>query len=332
MKLLSLPRRGYVKEPTPLEFLPAFSKALGKGVNVHIKRDDVLPGAGGGNKTRKLDFIFGEAVQNGVDAVITCGAIQSNHCRLTLSWAVKEGIDCHLVLEERVPGSYRKNASGNNLLYHLLGAKSMTVLTNGADRQATMDSLANTLRGNGKTPLIIPAGASNTLGSTGYATCALELLQQAYAASLPLDAVFVPSGSAGTQAGMIAGFALAHAGIPVYGINVSRKNDLQAPKVLALTREIAAFIDAGTIPDEACINKDDYIGPGYSLPTEGMIEAVKLLAHTEGILLDPVYSGKAMAGMIDIIRKDAFKPGANVVFLHTGGSPALYEYTDTFID
>jgi len=330
MKLVSLPRRGYVTTPTPLEFLPAFSKALGQGVNIYIKRDDLLPGAAGGNKTRKLDFIMAEALKNGVDAVITCGGIQSNHCRLTLSWAVKEGLDCHLVLEERVKGTHREDASGNYLIYKLLGAASTTVLTNGEDCTDVMRKLADTLRTQGKNPMIVPSGGSNALGSAGYAACALELFRQSYDAGLSIDALFTPSCSAGTQAGLMAGMAAFQTGIPVYGINVRRKNELQIPMVRSLAGETAAFIGSGPVPDEACINFDEYVGQGYSIPTEGMIEAVKLLAHTEGILLDPVYSGKCMAGMIDLVRKGTFAAGANIVFLHTGGSPALYMYSGIF--
>ena len=330
MKLNSLPRRGYVTAPTPLEFLPNFSKVLGKGVNIYIKREDLLPGAAGGNKTRKLDFIMAEALKNGADTIITCGAVQSNHCRLTLSWAVKEGLDCHLVLEERVKGTYKEDATGNYLIYKLLGAASTTILTNGENCVDVMRELADKLRAQGKTPLIVPSGGSNALGSAGYAACALELFRQSYDANISIDALFTPSCSAGTQAGLMAGMAAFQTGIPVYGINVNRKNELQIPMVRALAGETSAFIGAGPVPDEACINYDEYIGQGYSIPTEGMIEAVKLLAHTEGILLDPVYSGKCMAGMIDLIRKGAFAANANVVFLHTGGLPALYVYSDIF--
>ncbi|MBQ4615952.1 MAG: pyridoxal-phosphate dependent enzyme, partial [Mailhella sp.] len=156
MNLAQFPRRGYVKTPTPIEFLPNFSKALGGKVNVYIKRDDLLPGCSGGNKTRKLDFCIADALAKGADTIITCGAVQSNHCRLTLSWAVHEGLDCHLVLEERVPGSYNVEASGNNFLFQLLGVKSITVVPGGSPMLDEMEKVAEKLRAEGKKPYIIP--------------------------------------------------------------------------------------------------------------------------------------------------------------------------------
>ena len=180
MNLARFPRRGYVREATPLEFLPAFSKALGNKVNIWIKRDDLLPGAGGGNKTRKLDFSIADALAQGADTIITCGAVQSNHCRLTLSWAVKEGLECHLVLEERVPGSYKPEASGNNFLYQLMGVSSISVVPGGSNMAAEMEKKAEMLRREGRKPYIVPGGASNPVGALGYVQCAQELMQQMF--------------------------------------------------------------------------------------------------------------------------------------------------------
>lgn len=174
MNLAKFARRGYVTAPTPLEFLPNFSRALGAGVSVYMKRDDMLPGAGGGNKTRKLDFCVADALNKGCDTLITCGAVQSNHCRLTLSWAVHEGMDCHLVLEERVPDSYNPEASGNNFLFQLMGVKNITVAQKGTDMMAAMQKVADKLSAEGKKPYIIPGGASNALGSLGYVSCMEE--------------------------------------------------------------------------------------------------------------------------------------------------------------
>ena len=285
MNLARFPRRGYVKEPTPLEFLPAFSKALGDKIRLWIKRDDLLPGAGGGNKTRKLDFTIADALSKGADTIITCGAVQSNHCRLTLAWAVHEGLDCHLVLEERVPGSYNPLASGNNFLYQLLGVKSITVVPGGSNMMEEMEKVAAKLREKGRKPYIVPGGASNAVGALGYVACAQELMEQMFAKQLEFDHIVVPSGSAGTH------FDMPRASVKVF---------------------------------------DDYVGPGYSLPTDAMVEAVTMLARTESILLDPVYSGKAMSGLMDLTRKGYFPEGAKVLFLHTGGSPALFAYEDTF--
>ncbi len=331
MNLAKFPRRGYVKEATPIEYLANFSKALGNKVNVYMKRDDLLPGCAGGNKTRKLDFSIADALSKGADTIITCGAVQSNHCRLTLAWAVHEGLDCHLVLEERVKGSYNPEASGNNFLYHLLGVKSITVVPGGSPMMEEMEKVAEKLRAEGKKPYIIPGGASNHIGALGYVSCAQEIMQQMFEMGLNFDHVVVPSGSAGTHAGMIAGFYGNNMDVPMIGIDVSRPGDVEAAIVHKLAQETLDYIGAGvTLPEEKVVCFGDYYQPGYSIPNDGMVEAVKMLARTEAILLDPVYSGKAMAGMIDLIRKDYFPKGANVLFLHTGGSPALYAYLPTF--
>ncbi len=332
MNLSQFPRRNYVQDATPIEALPAFSKAIGGKVNIFIKRDDLLPGCAGGNKTRKLDFCIADALENGADTIITCGAVQSNHCRLTLSWAVKEEMDCHLVLEERVAGSYKEDGSGNNFLFQLMGVKSTTVVPGGSNMLGEMEELAAKLKKEGKKPYIIPGGASNTIGATGYVACAQEIQQQLFDSNLNIDHMVVPSGSAGTHAGIVVGMYGTNAGIPVSGVNVSRKKDVQEEIVHKLAVETAKRVGIREeLPEDQVTCFDGYVGPGYSIPTDGMTEAVKLLAQTESILLDPVYSGKAMAGLIDLVRNDHFTPGSNVLFLHTGGSPALYAYLDTFM-
>jgi len=331
MDLSKFPKRNYLQGPTPIEAVPAFTRALGGKVNVFIKRDDLLPGCAGGNKTRKLDFCIADAIEKGADTIITCGAVQSNHCRLTLAWAVKEGLDCHLVLEERVAGSYKPDGSGNNFLFNILGVKSTKVVPGGSDMVAEMGKVSERLQAEGKKTYIIPGGASNSIGATGYVACAQEVLQQLFEQGLSIDHMVVPSGSAGTHAGIVVGMYGTNAGIPVSGINVSRPKDVQEEIVHKLAVETAKRVGMrGDLPATEITCFDNYVGDGYSLPTESMIEAVKLLAQTESILLDPVYSGKAMAGLIDLVRKDHFAPGANVLFLHTGGSPALYAYLDTF--
>ena len=331
MNLAKFPRRGYVQAPHPRVALHRFSEARGGNVHDFLKRAALLPGTAGGNKTRKLDFCMADALRQGADSIITCGAVQSNHCRLTLAWAVKEGLDCHLILEERVKGSYNPEASGHNILFQLLGVKSISVVPGGSDMMGEMQKLAETLRAEGKKPYVIPGGASNKIGALGYVSCAEEVLRQLFETGLRIEHMVVPSGSAGTHAGIIAGMIGNNAGIPVTGIGVNRKKEAQQAAVLKLAQETLDYIGTGvTMPAEAVVAFDDYVGPGYSLPTDGMVEAVKLLASTESILLDPVYSGKAMAGLIDLVRKDYFPEGSNVLFLHTGGSPALFAYLDTF--
>lgn len=332
MNLSRFPRRRYTPGPTPIEFLPRFSEALG-GVKVYIKRDDLLGLAGGGNKTRKLEFLVADALQKGADTLITCGAIQSNHCRLTLAAAVKEGMSCRLALEERVPGTYDPDASGNNFLYRLLGVEQVRVWPGGSDMMGAMKEMAAEVESEGRKAYVIPGGGSNPIGATGYAACALEILGQVFDMGLDLDRVVCASGSAGTQAGLVCGLAGCHAGLPVIGINVSRPRATQEELVYGLARRTAEHIGIESgVPRDAVACNGDYVGPGYSLPTPEMAEAVRMLARTEGILLDPVYTGKAMAGLIDLTRKGFFEKGSCVLFVHTGGSPALYAYRGAVLE
>jgi len=331
MNFSKFPRRNYLQGPTPIEPMPGLSKALDGKVNLYVKRDDLLPGAAGGNKTRKLEFCLADALDKGCDTVVTCGAVQSNHCRLTLSWAVKEEMDCHLILEERVEGSYKPEASGNNFLFELMGVKSTEVVKGGTDMMAAMEKKAAALKEAGKKPYIVPGGASNAIGALGYAACGEETMNQLNENHLNIDTIVVPSGSAGTHSGMLCGMTGTNSGIPVSGMNVSRTKEVQEEIVYKLAEATAEKLSIrGGIPREDVVCFGDYVGPGYSIPTDAMSEAVKLFAQTESILLDPVYSGKAAAGLIDLVRKDHFPKGANVLFLHTGGSPALYAYLDTF--
>ncbi|HCY84010.1 MAG TPA: D-cysteine desulfhydrase [Desulfobacteraceae bacterium] len=331
MNFTQFPRRPYLNGPTPIESMPSLSKALGGKVNLYIKRDDRLPGAAGGNKTRKLEFCIADAMAQGADTIITCGAVQSNHCRLTAAWSAKEGLDCHLVLEERVEGSYKKEGSGNNFLFELLDVKSIEVVKGGSDMMAEMGKKADELKAQGKKPYIVPGGASNAIGALGYAACAEETMNQLNTEGLSIDHIIVPSGSAGTHAGMVVGISGTNANIPVSGVNVSRTKDVQEELVFKLAVELAEKLGVkGGVERDAFVCFDQYVGPGYSIPTDSMVEAVKLFAKTEAILLDPVYSGKAAAGLIDLVRKGHFAEGANVLFLHTGGSPALFAYMDTF--
>ncbi len=331
MNLTKFPRRNYLQGPTPIEFMPRLTQALGGDVNLYVKRDDLLPGSAGGNKTRKLEFCIADAMEKGADSIVTCGAVQSNHCRLTASWSAKEGLDCHLVLEERVKDSYKKEASGNNFLFELLGVKTIEVVKGGSDMMAEMEKKADELKSRGKAPYIIPGGASNAIGATGYAVCAEETMSQLNQMRLDIDHIIVPSGSAGTHGGMVVGMTGVSGNIPISGVNVSRVKVVQEEIVYKLALETARRLEIrGSVAREDIVCYDQYVGPGYSLPTDSMVEAVKLFAGTEAILLDPVYSGKAAAGFIDLVRRGTFTDGSNVLFLHTGGSPALYAYLDTF--
>ena len=332
MNLARFPRRRYTEGTTPIEKLSNFSKEL-DGPNIFIKRDDLLGLTAGGNKTRKLEFLVAEALSVGADTLITCGAVQSNHCRLTLSAAVKEGLKCRLVLEERVADSYNPEASGNNFLFRLLGVEKIKVVPGGSDMMKEMQNVADELIAESRKPYIIPGGGSTPLGALGYVACAEEILAQAFEKGINFDCVVCASGSAGTHAGLITGFCGNNSLIPIIGINVSRTKEDQEKLVYDLVQKTVDYIGIKSkISKDAVVCYDEYVGPGYSLPTSEMAEAVRMLAGTEGILLDPVYTGKAMAGLIGLIRKGGvFKKNDNVLFVHTGGSPALYAYIEAIL-
>ena len=307
MNLAKFPRRCYTEGKTPIEKLSRLSAELG-GPSIYMKRDDLLGLAGGGNKTRKLEFLVAEALQQDADTLITCGAVQSNHCRLTLAAAVKEGLKCTLVLEERVPGSYRPEAGGNNFLFHLLGVEKITVVAGGSDMMAAMQQVADEVAGESRKAYVIPGGGSTPLGATGYVACAQEIQSQTFDLGINIDHVVCASGSAGTHAGLVTGFYGNNSNIPVSGINVSRSKNEQEQLVYELVKETAEHVGIHSdIPAQAVRCYDEYVGPGYSLPTAEMAEAVRMLAGLEGILMDPVYTGKAMAGLIDLVRKGTFK-------------------------
>lgn len=324
MQLSEFPRRRYVDGPTTIEALPALTKLLG-GPRIFVKRDDKL----GGNKTRKLEFLVAEALAQGADTLVTVGAVQSNHCMLTLLSAIREGLKCRLVLEERVPGSYNPNASGNNFLYRLMGAEELRVVRHGGDPAAAMSDVMDELAAEGRKGYLIPGGGSSPLGSLGYVMCADEILRQSTDLGLPFSAVVCGSGSGGTHAGLAAGAVLRH-GIPAIGVSVRFDTETQVGRIRKLTGEILELLGHGDLtPDIQVV--DEYVGPGYSIPTEETLETIRLLARTEGLLVDPVYTGKAMAGLIGMVREGRWGPDENVLFLHTGGSTALYSYQDAVL-
>ena len=330
MNLHKFPRRRYIAGPTPIEKLERLSGLL--GLNIYVKRDDLLGGLlGGGNKIRKLEYLMGDALSKGADTIITCGAPQSNHCRLTMAAAAKEGLDCQLVIEERVPGSYSQKASGNNLLFHLISDEKPHVVPGGSDIPGEMKQLAAKLEAQGRKPYVIPGGGSNDIGTLGYMSGALEILGQLNEMRLGIDMMVCTSGSGGTQIGLLLGLMTMQSGIPLTGIAISRKKDLQRDVLYKLCQQTADFLGLKCPAPEDIVVEDDYIGPGYSLPTEGMKEAVKLLARTEALLLDPVYTGKTMAGILDLASKNYFGSAKNILFLHTGGSPALYQCSGEFL-
>lgn len=326
MDLSRFPRRRYTVGATPLEFLPNFTKALG-GPKVWIKRDDMLGLAPGGNKTRKLEFLAADALAQGADTLVTCGAPQSNHCRITLAAAVREGLKCRFVIEERVPGSYDANASGNNFMFRLLGVEAITVVPGGSNMAQAMQAVVEDLAREGRKGYIIPGGGSNAIGGLGYVACAQELQQQFFEQGVRIDQVVVGSGSSGTHGGLLAGFLGNHIQIPIVGIGVSRDPVDQNPLVHREAQAVADLLGLKMkVPAESVVSFGDWWRPKYSVPNQAMVEAVQMLARTEGILLDPVYTGKIMAGLIGLSRKGYFRSDENVLFLHTGGAPSLHAY------
>ena len=332
MKLTQFPRVHITHGPTPLEFMPRLTEALG-GPNLYIKRDDCTGLGSGGNKTRKLEFLMADAVKHGADTIITQGATQSNHARQTVAIAVKMGMKCEILLEDRTGfkvENYKK--SGNVFLDHLYGAR-VRELPGGSDMNAAMSAVAEELRADGRKPYIIPGGGSNPIGALGYVTCALEMVNQFNTQDLRVDCVVHATGSAGTQAGLVVGLEGTRSQIPVLGIGVRAAREAQETNVYNLAVKTAELLGVpGSVKRESVKANCDYVGGGYGVPTPGMVEAVTMMARLEGILLDPVYSGKGMAGLIDLCRKGHFKKGENVVFLHTGGAVALYGYMDAFSD
>ena len=310
--------------PTPLEPLPRLSEEL--GVDLWIKRDDCTGLAGGGNKTRKLEFLLGAAFEQDADTLVTQGAVQSNHVRQTAAAAAAHGLACEIILEART-GSKASDyvGNGNVLLDRLFGAAIRTV-PGGSDMAAELEVTADQVRARGGRPYVIPGGGSNPTGALGYVDCAREIVVQADEMDLEVHRIVTATGSAGTHAGLVAGLAVMGADIPVLGIGVRAPKEKQEANVFKLAEETAALLgQPGRVKRERVVADCDYVGEGYGLIDQGVIDALTLAARTDGIVLDPVYSGKAMKGLIALSRQGTFK-GETLVFLHTGGAQGLFGY------
>lgn len=319
--LTLFPRLELIGAPTPLEYLPRLSDHLGR--EIFIKRDDVTPLAMGGNKLRKLEFLAADALREGADTLITAGAIQSNHVRQTAAVAAKLGLHCVALLENPI-GTRAENylTNGNRLLLDLFNTQ-VEMCDALTDPNAQLEELATRLEAQGYRPYVIPVGGSNALGALGYVESALEIAQQCEGA-VELSSVVVASGSAGTHAGLAVGLEQLMPNAELIGVTVSRKVADQLPKVIALQQAVANSLE---LEARAGIQLwDDYFAPGYGTPNDEGMDAVRLLAQLEGILLDPVYTGKAMAGLIDGINQNRFKDEGPILFIHTGGAPALFAY------
>jgi D-cysteine desulfhydrase family pyridoxal phosphate-dependent enzyme len=310
-----LPRIQFAHLPTPLESLERLSEELG-GPTLWVKRDDQTGLAFGGNKTRKLEFLLADARAQGARTLITAGAVQSNHCRQTAAAAAREGFDCILVLTEPEPPP---RYSGNLLLDQLFGAQ--FVWSTRERREQTLEQVLTESKNAGKLPYLIPYGGSNPLGAAAYAYALTELLGQ----GLVPDWIVFASSSGGTQAGLVAGSRMLNYEGGILGISIDEPAEPLRMRIADLANQTSTLLGEELVfpPEEITVNAD-YLGGGYGVMGDLEIDAINLFARTAGLLLDPVYTGRAAAGLIDLIRQDFFDKEANVLFWHTGGTPALF--------
>lgn len=313
--------------PTPIEAMPRLSGELG-GPALFIKRDDCTGLATGGNKTRKLEFLLGEALGQSADILVTHGAVQSNHVRQTAAAACRAGLKCHALLERRVSGMPAQyDTSGNVFLDKVFGA-TLEYRPSGLDMNAETEAVARRLKAEGHRPYFIPGGGSNPTGALGYARCAQEILEQAASDGMSFDWLVTATGSTGTHAGLVAGLHALGSDLRIMGISVRQPRDRQIAAVHGLAEKTAERLGSAPVPVDRVLVDDAYVGEGYGIPAASTIEAIGLTARTEGVLLDPVYSAKGMAGMIGLVRQGFFKTSDKVLFLHTGGATALFAYED----
>ncbi|ASZ13008.1 D-cysteine desulfhydrase family protein [Chitinophaga pendula] len=328
--LQAFPKYELLDGPTAVQELKQLNKTL-NGVQVFVKRDDVMGIALGGNKLRKLEYLLGDALQQKAERIITVGARQSNHARLTAAAAAKAGLSCELFLTRTVPidtADYSDN--GNIVLENILGAR-IVDLPAGTNALALAEERAAALKAAGRNAYVMPMGGSSPTGCLGYVHCAQEIQQQADNADLVFDYVLAPNGSSGTHAGLLAGFKALQSNTQVRTYNVLAEPTAVYNNTLEKTNATLQLIAPQLIVTETDIAiSNDYRGEAYGIPTAAMLAAVRLLARTEGILLDPVYSGKAFAGMLEDIRQGYYKPGDRILFILTGGTPGLFAYRNIF--
>ncbi len=325
MHLARFPRKFVAHLPTPLERLDRLSAHLG-GPEIWIKRDDCTGLSTGGNKTRKLEFLMAEAEEAGADTVMTQGATQSNHARQTAAFAARMGMACHILLEDRTGSNDPEYKFNGNVLLDRLHGATFETRGPGLDMNAELEAAAERLRSEGRKVYAIPGGGSNPTGALGYVNAAFEMLGQFNDAGLRIDHIVTATGSAGTQAGLVTGLKATNAGIPLLGYGVRAPKEKQEANVFALAEKTAGIIGAAGVVSRSDVVADcDHVGEGYGIPTEGCLEAIRLFAEFEGLLLDPVYSAKGAAGMIHDIRNGRWRDG-RIVFLHTGGAAGLFGY------
>ena len=325
MNTEKIERIGFCKFPTPLTEMPRLQAELQTDKRFFFKRDDTTIVGLGGNKNRKLEYVMADVRAQGADTVITWAGLQSNHCRQTLAYAVKMGLECHLVLN----GAESDDVQGNLLLFKVFGAH-LHYEENEELCDQRCRELAQKLAGQGKKPYYVPIGASFPLGSIAYIDCAREIGEQLGQLGLTPDHIFLASGSGGTHTGMMVGAKRYLAGCRVHGIAVSRSEAEQRAKIVEQSADLLAYLGWSdlNIDDGDILINDRHIGEGYAIPSDDGMDAILRVGRSEAILLDPVYTGKAMAGLIEELP--ALKTGENgaIVFLHTGGWPAVFRFND----
>lgn len=310
--------------PTPIDHMEQLSRHLG-GPEIHMKRDDYTGFALGGNKIRKLEFLLADALSRGADTLVTIGGVQSNHCRQTAAVAAKFGLQCHLVLTEGALNTPEFCNNGNIILDKLSGAK-LHMVGVVADKQAALMSVCEEVAKNGGRPYAIPLGGSSALGSLGYVAAVEEIRQQVNISDY--SAIVVTTGSAGTHAGIAAGLAIIGQPTTLIGVSCSANSVVNLPKITALSREILNLLGAEAVSTPEIEVNENHIGSGYGNVTEDGLDAIRVCASREGVFLDPVYTGKAMAGLISMISDGRFTTKDRVLFIHTGGSPSLFAYRE----
>lgn len=330
MDLTLFPRVSLAHLPTPLEPLTRLTKELG-GPEIWIKRDDCTGLSSGGNKTRKLEFLMAEALKNGADTVLTQGAVQSNHARQTAAAAARLGLKCHLLLENRTGSNDPLYLTNGNVMLDSLHGATYENRGSGLDMHQELLDAGDKVSQNGGKPYVIPGGGSNPIGALGYVNCAFEMMGQINNMGLHFNHLIHATGSAGTQAGLVAGMKLVNSPLPILGVGVRAPRPKQEASVFALAEKtLQLFDNAPTLTPNEVVANCDYVGEGYGIPADSTLEAINMMAQLEGILLDPVYSGKGMAGLIDLVRTGKFTKDQRIIFLHTGGSVALFGYQNAF--
>lgn len=326
MILSNIPRVSLTNLPTPIEYLPRLTEHLG-GPQIYVKRDDCTGLAMGGNKVRKLEYLFGDALDKNANTIVTHGTSQSNHTRLVAAASSKLGLKCEMILEHRVDINDDAYLNSGNVFLNQFFDADIRYLSGENTIEHELEKTAQTVSERGNVPYVITRGGSTPVGTIGYVTAAQELLHQIENQNLKVDHIIHATASGGTQAGLVIGLAEVESKIKLMGICANLPKEAQEKRVYNLALETMKLLDCGfNIAHENVVVNSDYVGVAYGLPTKKMNDALLLLASLEGLLFDPVYSGKALAGMIDLIEQGVFSKNESILFIHTGGEPGLFAY------